>query len=388
MSNRESDSSNHETVHDVIDAILHNDSGGFITLCQKGHVNLNQPIRDGWSLIHFCCYIDSVDCLEVLVNEEDVDVNKFGPGHITPLMITVYRGNIDCTKVLINHPKINVNIRNDQLETAIAIAVTLKNYEMIKLISNHKRTKCPTSKITKLLPTLEAILRIGGMTSRQHMFPIMSIQDQTTDNNERAYHPQLPSEQNIVKIIKRRKALAKARAAATLPTESSPIRNNPIIVSDHSTQKNTEADSIYSALKQDDPSTAIPNCTTPSQPPPSIPVPIDHTITDDASTEIPSSETTDTNTNLSAQPVTTDNPTDTLSNDVPDNTNETQITVEDTEVETENNDKDDATDQVTNTSLIPEDVDLITVMDLPLSREYEALNKRKPSMSKKFNQSN
>ena len=395
MSESQSDSSNHETVHDVIDAILHNDSGGLITLCQKGHVNINDAIRDGWSLIHLCCYVDSVDCLEMLVNEEDVDVNKFGPGHITPLMITVYRGNIDCTKVLLNHPKINVNIRNEKLEAAIAIAVNLKNYEMIKLISNHKRTHFPTTRITKMLPTLEAILGVGAMSSRDQMFATMSSQVETHNQNN-VYHPQVPAQPNIAKIIKRRKALAKARAA-TLPTESSPIRNNPIIVSDHSTQKNTEADAIYSALKQDDPSTAIPNCTTPSQPPAQeIPSHIDNIITDDALTEIASTETnatetttteesTDTNNNVEPQLITPDAPTDTAT---PDDTAVPEIIDDDTEQETDIHDQVDETEQGINTSLIPEDADLITVMDLPLSREYEALNKRKPSMSKKFTQSN
>ena len=92
-----------------------------------------------WSLLHKAVEYDSLECIAVLFEHDNLNVNVKGPNRITPLFTAISKNRIKCLNMLLKHKNINVNIKNNSMMTPLHYAASIGNIECVKRLLAHPK---------------------------------------------------------------------------------------------------------------------------------------------------------------------------------------------------------------------------------------------------------
>ena len=70
--------------------------------CEWGqpHLNINQQNKREWSALHVASFYGHTECVKLLLNHSDIDINITNNDGATPLDITLEDNNPECIKLL------------------------------------------------------------------------------------------------------------------------------------------------------------------------------------------------------------------------------------------------------------------------------------------------
>ena len=122
----------------LLEYIKYNDATELEDSLNRNEVDPNQVDKDGWSLLHHACMLGQMECVEVLVKNDRVDVNQKGPERMTPLF-------------LLKHQKINTSVKDANGKTVIDLVKEYKGnnkkelYKMfgIEDVNEHPEVSAP-----------------------------------------------------------------------------------------------------------------------------------------------------------------------------------------------------------------------------------------------------
>ena len=91
----------------------------------------------GWSPLWTASRYNNPNCINVLINHPNIEINKITNFGITALQIACSMGNSKCVKLLLTVPEINVNIADNEGWTSIGAASWCGHIECVKLLLTH-----------------------------------------------------------------------------------------------------------------------------------------------------------------------------------------------------------------------------------------------------------
>lgn len=103
--------------------VVNNDVPRLATLLKSSHVNINQMTRSGLSALHFASIYGYTDCIKLLLQYPDINVNQgTGTNGETPLHIALTQQHLDTFRYLLQHDKTDVNVCRKDGYNALQIA--------------------------------------------------------------------------------------------------------------------------------------------------------------------------------------------------------------------------------------------------------------------------
>ena len=126
-------------INTLFEYIKFNDAQELSDALKDKTVDPNCQNSDGWILLHIASKLGKLDCLRVLANNSEININIKGPARVTPLFLAIESKQIECVHVLLAHKDINVNICNSSLETPLHYSILNDRVEFAKLLVAHPR---------------------------------------------------------------------------------------------------------------------------------------------------------------------------------------------------------------------------------------------------------
>lgn len=95
----------------------------------------NSSNKEGYSIIHYVCFLGMLDKVKTLVESKTVDINEPATDakQSTPLHMAVLGNHVDVVKYLVDLPDCNVDAEDKNGETALTLAISVKNLELVRI---------------------------------------------------------------------------------------------------------------------------------------------------------------------------------------------------------------------------------------------------------------
>jgi len=120
----------------IYDAIELNNHSLVEELIKNG-TDPNESTEDGWTVLMFsACKPSRIECLNVLLRQPCIDVNKIYKTGITALWVASYWNIGTCLDALLKHKDINIYAENYEGVSALSIAVKRENVNAKMVIKN------------------------------------------------------------------------------------------------------------------------------------------------------------------------------------------------------------------------------------------------------------
>lgn len=133
----------------IIDAIRNNDTIylEYLLNIPSSKIVINDKDDKGWHPLHYAAAKGHTECVNMILQVPEVDVEKQGFYGYTPLHWAIFKGhclhidNIDdsCAAQLLKDPRVNINTKNSQGVTPLVMAIKEKISTCIQFLINNAR---------------------------------------------------------------------------------------------------------------------------------------------------------------------------------------------------------------------------------------------------------
>lgn len=107
-------------------------------LLKLENIDINNSINErGWSPLWTASRYNNPDCVNILINNPNIEINKKTNFGITALQVASSIGNVECVKLLLTIPGIDVNIADNEGWTPLGVASWCGNIKCVKLLLTH-----------------------------------------------------------------------------------------------------------------------------------------------------------------------------------------------------------------------------------------------------------
>lgn len=118
--------------------VNNNDVRRLATILKSSHVNVNQRTSSGLSALHLACMRGYTDCIKLLLNHPDIDVNQTTIiDKLTPLHIAFLQCQQEVAEALLRHKKIDIHARREDGLTVLDLAAYAGRIEYLDTFLNH-----------------------------------------------------------------------------------------------------------------------------------------------------------------------------------------------------------------------------------------------------------
>jgi hypothetical protein len=104
-------------------------------LINHPEIQINKKTHFGITALQVASSIGNPECIKLLLTMPEIDVNIADNEGWTPIGAASWCGHTDCVKLLLTHPSININLRNNDGRTPLYCAIENKRTEIIGLLT-------------------------------------------------------------------------------------------------------------------------------------------------------------------------------------------------------------------------------------------------------------
>jgi ankyrin repeat protein len=108
-------------------------------LINHPNIDINKKTSFGITALQIACSIGNPKCVKLLLTVPEIDVNIADNEGWTAIGAASWCGHIECVKLLLTHPEININLRNNDGRTPLDCAINNKRKVITELLLNKMR---------------------------------------------------------------------------------------------------------------------------------------------------------------------------------------------------------------------------------------------------------
>lgn len=108
-------------------------------LINHPNIDINKITSFGITALQIACSIGNPKCVKLLLTVSEIDVNITDNEGWTAIGAASWCGHIKCVKLLLTHPEININLKNNDGQTPLDCAIKNNRTEIIELLLNKIR---------------------------------------------------------------------------------------------------------------------------------------------------------------------------------------------------------------------------------------------------------